>query len=230
MNNNRKLLWIILLAAIAGTVIFLKNNDYFNSGNEENPYSEELKNETSDETLTNNYMSVPEKRLENSITIGISGAVKNPGSYVIDKPVSIRELINLAGGLNQDADYDFKYDNVRIFESDTVVIPAKLNYDKYQNKFTLTNQSLGNLDRFEKKEKDVKSKIYRENASLKKININSDNISELTQIPRIGPKTAETIIEYRKEHGNFKNINELTKVPRIGPKTFELIKEKITVK
>jgi comEA protein len=62
-----------------------------------------------------------------------------------------------------------------------------------------------------------------------KININTATIDELTQIPRVGPKTAEKIIKYREEHGPFKTIEDIMNVKGIGPKTFAKIKHMITV-
>lgn len=38
----------------------------------------------------------------------------------------------------------------------------------------------------------------------------------------IGPKKAEAIIQYRKEHGDFKTLKDLEKVKGIGEKTVKL--------
>lgn len=45
-----------------------------------------------------------------------------------------------------------------------------------------------------------------------------------------GESTAEKIINYRKENGNFKQIEDLKNVPGIGEAKFKAIKEKISVK
>jgi competence protein ComEA len=62
-----------------------------------------------------------------------------------------------------------------------------------------------------------------------KININTATIEELKTLPRIGPKLAEAIVNYRDKNGPFKSIDELDNVPRIGPKTLEAIKPYIYV-
>ena len=62
-----------------------------------------------------------------------------------------------------------------------------------------------------------------------KVNINSDNIFELTSLKGIGNAKAEAIIEYRKENGDFISIDELKEVPGIGDSLFEQIKNSITV-
>jgi competence protein ComEA len=62
-----------------------------------------------------------------------------------------------------------------------------------------------------------------------KININTASVSELQQLPRVGPKVAQRIVDYREKHGKFERIEELMKVQGIGEKTFEQLKNQITV-
>jgi len=67
------------------------------------------------------------------------------------------------------------------------------------------------------------------NTPKAKININTATQAELESLPRIGPKVAQRIIEYRAQNGNFKKIDDLMKVKGIGEKIFAQIKELITV-
>lgn len=62
-----------------------------------------------------------------------------------------------------------------------------------------------------------------------KVNINKATVQEIAELEKIGPKYAERIVQYRKEHGPFEKPEDITKVKGIGPKTFELNKDKITV-
>jgi len=62
-----------------------------------------------------------------------------------------------------------------------------------------------------------------------KININTATQAELEGLPRIGPKVAQRIIDYRNQNGNFKKIEDIMKVKGIGEKIFAQIKDLITV-
>ena len=63
----------------------------------------------------------------------------------------------------------------------------------------------------------------------KSININSASKEQLTLLPGIGDSTAEKILAYRKEYGNFRKIEDIMKIKGIGTKKFEKFKSFITI-
>ncbi|MBN2054595.1 ComEA family DNA-binding protein [bacterium] len=61
------------------------------------------------------------------------------------------------------------------------------------------------------------------------IDLNTATAKELEQLPRVGPATAERIIEYRNQAGRFNSIEEIMNVKGIGPKMFENMKDMLII-
>ncbi len=59
------------------------------------------------------------------------------------------------------------------------------------------------------------------------IELNSATLDELCALDGIGPKTAQKIIEYRKESGPFTSVKQLLEIKGIGPKKLARIENKI---
>lgn len=71
---------------------------------------------------------------------------------------------------------------------------------------------------------------YAQSAAPKaKVNINTASASELETLPRVGPKIAQRIIDFRTKNGNFKKVEDIMKIQGIGEKVFENIRDLITV-
>ncbi|MBM3310813.1 MAG: helix-hairpin-helix domain-containing protein [Candidatus Aminicenantes bacterium] len=62
-----------------------------------------------------------------------------------------------------------------------------------------------------------------------KVNLNSAPLDELQKLPRIGPKVAQRIIDFRKQNGPFKRVEDLLKVKGIGEKLFSQLRNLIVV-
>ena len=56
------------------------------------------------------------------------------------------------------------------------------------------------------------------------LNINTASVEELQTLPNIGESTAQRIVDYRTQHGNFANVDALQNVRGIGAKTLEKLK------
>jgi competence protein ComEA len=67
-----------------------------------------------------------------------------------------------------------------------------------------------------------------ERAPQRPVNLNTATVTELMQLPRIGAKTAERIIAFRKQHGGFRRAEELMNVKGIGEKGFARLKPHLT--
>lgn len=61
------------------------------------------------------------------------------------------------------------------------------------------------------------------------VDINTADTKTLATLKGIGPKSADAIVQYRKQHGPFKSVDDLSKVKGIGKKTIEKNRANITV-
>lgn len=57
-----------------------------------------------------------------------------------------------------------------------------------------------------------------------RINVNIADTAALMDLPGIGEKKAQAIIEYRSSKGAFRSLTDLGKVKGIGPKLLEQLK------
>ncbi len=64
-------------------------------------------------------------------------------------------------------------------------------------------------------------------SKTKMININTAQADAFTDLPRIGEKIAQRIVDFRKKHGKFKRLEDLMKVKGIGEKTFNRFKKRL---
>lgn len=75
-----------------------------------------------------------------------------------------------------------------------------------------------------KPKKTSTKKAVKPKLELESIDINTAELADWERLPRIGPKTAQAILDKRVELGGFSSIDDLLKVKGIGKKTFDNIK------
>jgi competence protein ComEA len=163
------------------------------AANEETDTDEKSKTKVDEETLT--------------MMADIKGAVVNPGVYQINEGGRVIDLIELAGGLEQDAD------------------TAAINFALYVH-----DEMAVYVPRIGEEVKAVLPAQLGESAGKGTVNLNSAESSELQTLPGIGPAKADAIIKHRETNGPFKSIEDLKEISGIGDKTFEKLKDLISVK
>ncbi len=178
-----------------------------------------------------------DKEYLDRIRVDIKGAIKNPGVYEIDKDSRVIDLINIAGGLLNNADTSLI--NLSKVLSDEMVIYI---YTKEEVKNSnIVNTVIKVIEKEcvcpniqndgcinDKIEDTINNKEQDDNEINNLININTASLDELMTIPGIGKQKAEAIIKYRKENP-FKKVEDITNVNGIGNSLYESIKAYITI-
>jgi competence protein ComEA len=59
------------------------------------------------------------------------------------------------------------------------------------------------------------------------IDLNSADAAELAQVPGVGPKMADAIIEHRRKYGPFKTVDDVKNVRGIGPVKLEKLRDHV---
>lgn len=196
INKNNKAIIFIIVIIIVVAIYYL-----YTKSTEE------------DDILVQNILTINQSTNENEFTkdekifIYVSGAVNSPGVIEIDNNSRVKDAIEKAGGLKENADLT----NINLAE--------KLEDEK---KIYIPEEG-------ENTSKEVVEEINNQESQKLKVNINTANSSELQKLPGIGPSLAESIVEYRKQNGRFASVEDIKKVSGIGKNKFNKIKEYIRI-
>ena len=145
-----------------------------------------------------------ENRILKNVTIYISGEVNNPGVVTIESDKRLSDAVEILGGVTENADLNKINLAIKLNDEQHYIIP-KIGE-------VTTNNEASNID-----EKNSK------------ININTASLEELDNLPGVGEATANKILSYREEKGEFKSIEEIKNVNGIGDKKYIDLKEKICI-
>ena len=192
----------IILAFVCSLVVIIGGLFYFNQSKTED-YSGVSFSNTSNET--NNKDEKAEEKHDEKIFVDVKGAVKHPGVFETTKDKRVKDLIEEAGGLLEDADTSTLNLSQKV-KDQMVIYVLKHGEKPKQISDGGTSSSSGDM-----------------------ININTANLEQLMKISGVGKTKAEAIISYREKNGDFKKKEDITKVRGIGKATFEKIKDKIEV-
>ena len=145
-----------------------------------------------------------------TIIVEIKGQVMKPDVYTLDENAIINDLINLAGGVTENADLSSINRAKKLQNHEMIYIADK-------------NQSNNSQESVKS------SKAASSSVSQSLVDINTATVEQLKTLNGIGDSKAESIIEYREQNGGFKSVEEIKNVTGIGEKMFEKIKDKITI-
>lgn len=63
-----------------------------------------------------------------------------------------------------------------------------------------------------------------------KVDLNTATLTELDTLPGVGPVTAQSIVDWRTEHGRFDSVDQLREIDGIGPSRFEKLRDLVVAR
>lgn len=142
-----------------------------------------------------------------SVTVYVGGAVARPGLYTLPSGERIEAAIIAAGGLAAEADPDGLNRALRLRDEAQIVVPRKGEPTATPARAApaAPQSTVGTAGR-----------ATPATAISGPINVNTAGVAELAQLPGVGPKLAQAIIDYRAEHGPFAGPDDLARVQGIS--------------
>ena len=160
-----------------------------------------------EEQIEQNEQPIAKQEEQASIVVDVKGAVKRTGVYEVAPTSRVHDVIQLAGGLTEEADETKVNFAMKVHDEMVIYVPKK--GEEISTETATTDHA---------------------SSSDGKININTATIEQLQTLQGIGPTKASAIIAYREEHGPFQKAEDLLHVNGIGQKSFEKVKEQIVVR
>lgn len=215
MAEDKRRIWITAICILLGFGAYIYTA-FYASEKKVNIVSESRESEITDISSA----MIPSEKETGSdpvFPVYICGEVLMPGIYELSGPTYLYVLVDMAGGFTKEADeanIDMVY---KIEYAQSIYIPNKDEGEKSDPKISLDT------------EPPWESQDSSSSSGSDKINVNTDGVEKLCQLPGIGKKTAENIVTYREENGPFSSIEQIMQVPGIGESKFNQIKDFICV-
>lgn len=214
---------VVVVSLILGFVFMNKSNDVAHAS-----VSVDDKN-TSKEIVNKKSDNVEKKKTR--IKVDIKGSVVTPGVYEVDSNSRVIDIINIAGGMLEDADTDSINLSKKVQDESVIIIYShedmENNKKSYEEKIEYCQKDNNDACVDEVVTFDNNSGTKESESGV--ININNASVEDLMKLSGIGESKAKNIIEYRDANGGFKDINDIKNVKGIGDSIFDKIKDHITI-
>ena len=163
------------------------------------------------ESETEEEGAVPQEEQEpaETVYVYVCGAVNAPGVYELKKDARVFEAITLAGGMTAEAAPEAVSQARTVADGEQIYVPTVREVQMQGS--GVEDIVIGNAD--------VSGKV----------NINTAGKEELMTLTGIGEAKAQSILDYREEHGKFGSIEDLMLIEGIKEGVFNKIKEDITI-
>ena len=138
------------------------------------------------------------------LKVYISGAVDEPGVYLMQEGDRLVDAIAAAGGATQGARLSCINLTLRVEDEAHVHVPGPAEACQPPSGSETVREDLG-------------------------IDLNTASAEELETLPGIGEAKAQAIIDYRESNGEFQSLEEIMEVRGIGPAIYESIRDLVHV-
>jgi competence protein ComEA len=142
--------------------------------------------------------------------------VRMPGVYEVSPGSRVYQAVDKAGGMTPDADPVAINLALPLADGVHIHVPAR---GEAPVDTSPQNTPAGN---------DQARTSASSSSENHRIDINSADTTLLQTLKGVGPKTAASIVSYRKENGSFRSVEELLKVKGIGPKKLDALRDCVT--
>lgn len=146
--------------------------------------------------------------------VDIGGAVKKAGVYKVGPGTRLYEVIEMAGGLRDDADTNSVNQAAFVEDGQKIIIPVRNESAAEDDVGSIPDNS------------GISDKSSQDTAGF--VNINTAGRDELMTLNGIGDVLADRIIEYRKSNV-FSKKEDIMSVNGIGASKFDKIKDQIII-
>lgn len=163
-----------------------------------------------------------------TVRVQVSGAVLEPGIYDVPANCRVEEAIAAAGGMTENADSE-RINLVRkVRDGMQIRVPVKKAARTNSKQTKAAQATAGLSESTSRKSGSNKAGSGKNSSLLPRVHINSASISELQQLPGIGPALAQRIVETRNS-GRFTSAEDLLRVPGIGKAKLAKLRDYVEV-
>lgn len=179
-------------------------------------------------TATNSLKKKSKKENIEDYKVDIKGEILTPGIYTLKSNSRVIDVIEMSGGLTENADTSVINLSKKITDEMVIIIYSKSEVKDFKK--TKETEKIVQEKCVKKDENALKNDacITDSAKTSGKVSINTATKEELMTLTGIGDSKAEDIIKYREENGPFKTIEDIKNVSGIGDSLFAKIKENIT--
>ena len=163
-----------------------------------------------------------------TVRVQVSGAVLESGIYDVPASCRVEEAIAAAGGMTENADSERVNLVRKVRDGMQIRVPVKKAARTSRTQRKSAQATAGYSASSTKKIGSTRAGAEKNNSAVQIVRINSASVSELQQLPGIGPALAQRIVKTRNSW-RFTSADDLLRVPGIGKAKLAKLRDYVEV-